>query len=283
MKNNEVLRELEKSIELEGKSKGTLERYTSNIKKLMEYYPNREISKLSEEELREYAFYLHRRRYAETTYNNHIAAIRYVYRNVIFKQINVRKIPLKRTKKKEIMIPSKEEVIEIINRCKETELRLAVLLAVTSGMRISEIVRIKGKEINAIKKEIYIEKGKGKKERITIIEEMVIKEARRYWVEEREKIEGNEYLFAKKNYEGHIKSDKISRELRKKTKYTMHNLRHYFATEVYMQTKDVEYVREIMGHELIETTKKYIHNKEKEYKIKSSVVEILSEGTEQCK
>lgn len=280
MTNHEVLKELEKAIELEGKAQGTLERYTSNIKKLMEYYSGKKICSLTENELREYAFYLHRKRYRTGTYNNHIASIRYVYKKVIFKNINMNKIPYKRNQKKEVMIPTAEEIKKMVKNCEERKMQIAILLSATSGLRLGEIVKIKASDINANRGQIRIE-GKGKRERWTIIDEKVIEMLRKYWKEEREKIEGNEYIFAKRNYIGHLRSDYISREMRKvieKAKlrnYTIHSLRHYFATSVYNQTKDIEYVSKLLGHENIITTEKYIHVKEIEYKIKSPVLEIL--------
>lgn len=285
MENYEVLRELEKSLMLENKSKGTLERYTSNIKKLMNYYEGKKLSELTEDELRCYAFSLHQKGLAPSTYNNHIASIKYVYRKVLFKRINENKIPFKRNKKKEVIIPNNEEIVKIINSSEVKEIRLIVMLVATSGLRISEAIKIKAEDIKADRNQLRVI-GKGQKERWVPIEEMVIEELRQYWLKEREKIEGNNYIFARRNYQGYIKSDYVSRELRKLMKkinlrnYTMHTIRHAFATQVYNQTKDIEYVGKIMGHDLIATTEGYIHSKEIEYKIKSPVIEALDQRNE---
>jgi integrase len=44
------------------------------------------------------------------------------------------------------------------------------------------------------------------------------------------------------------------------TKYTTHSFRHYFITELWKDSGDIEYVRQVMGHKFIASTVAYIEN-----------------------
>ena len=139
-----------------------------------------------------------------------------------------------------------------------------MLLSIGSGLRKGEITTLKISEIKS--KRYVIEKtGKGGKTREVPIEESVIEELRKYYKDTRERIKGNEYIFSRNNYKGHVENDEISRKLKKINKeagvdgYTIHDLRSVFATLMYMKTKDVVKVQRYLGHDDIRTTMKYIN------------------------
>lgn len=275
MTNEEIIRELEISLRLENKSETTRIRYTSIIKQAMKYFGNKKLSNVNEDELRKYAIYLQiKKGYKPSTYNNHIAAIRYVEKKVMFKKINFNKIPLQRIKTRTVVVANKEEVKKLIRRSETIEMKLILLIAVECGLRISEITRIKTSEICRKQNKLKV-LGKGNKERQTILPDEVIRLMEIYYVRYRERIEGNEYLFSRRNYEGHIKADYVGRAVQRKLKeeklehITMHSIRHLFATEVYKKTKDIRLVKEIMGHEDIRTTLGYIHREIEVEKIKT--------------
>jgi site-specific recombinase XerD len=54
----------------------------------------------------------------------------------------------------------------------------------------------------------------------------------------------------------------------------MRNLRHYFATMKYDQTKDILLVKQLLGHKKLETTMFYVqlivHDNEEEYTVKTA-------------
>lgn len=94
--NNKLYNQLELTLEANGKSPGTVREYALSIKHLERYFENRDLSKLSESDLINYAQYLIAEGYSKTTYNNRIAAVRYLYTKVLNKKINLEKLPLQR-------------------------------------------------------------------------------------------------------------------------------------------------------------------------------------------
>lgn len=71
---------------------------------------------------------------------------------------------------------------------------------------------------------------------------------------------------------GHIKSDYVGRELKRLEKkigvkeYTMHQMRKYFATKKYVETRDIKYVSRLLGHQDETTQRKYISENYEQYK-----------------
>lgn len=139
-----------------------------------------------------------------------------------------------------------------------------ISLFLASGMRLSELSNIKIKDIDFSKKNVQII-GKGNKERIVYLTDKIIKQLKKY-LDTRQIIDINEYLFINN------KNTKLSNRSIENIcdrafklvgindkKYTVHTLRHTFATYIYKQTKDILVVKEILGHETINATMIYSH------------------------
>ena len=139
-----------------------------------------------------------------------------------------------------------------------------ISLFLASGMRLSELSNIKIKDIDFSKKNVQII-GKGNKERIVFLTDKIIKQLKKY-LDTRQIIDINEYLFINN------KNTKLSNRSIENIcdrafklvgindkKYTVHTLRHTFATYIYKQTKDILVVKEILGHETINATMIYSH------------------------
>lgn len=96
--NNKIYSSLEIKLEREGKSAGTLKEYTASIQKLEKYFEGKELANLTDNELNEYAAYV-KSKYSASTYNSRIAAIRYLYKNVLNRELDLEKIPLQKVSK----------------------------------------------------------------------------------------------------------------------------------------------------------------------------------------
>jgi integrase len=73
----------------------------------------------------------------------------------------------KRSKKLPIVL-SREEIKNIIDAIRNPKHKLIISLAYGDGLRISEIVNLKVKDLNLEELTIHLKDAKGKKDRITI-------------------------------------------------------------------------------------------------------------------
>jgi site-specific recombinase XerD len=132
-------------------------------------------------------------------------------------------------------------------------------LAYGSGLRVSEIVCLKVKDLNLDELTLFVRQAKGRKDRLTILPGKIITELKQFISDK----DANDYVFAS------IRGGKLtSRTAQKifehgliksgiKKDATFHSLRHSFATHLLENGTDVRYVQELLGHQNIKTTQIY--------------------------
>ena len=180
--------------------------------------------------------------------------------------------PPKRFKREVIFLTAEEieRFIDAINTRKITSLRFRAIVEVLlgTGMRISEVLSLKLKMINWERREAKIV-GKGNKERTVFFTKRSLEWMRKY-IERRS--DGFEYVF--------VTNGRIPRKLgtgdiwryfgaaRKRAKIekkvTPHILRHTVATNLVFNGCPIVHVKEILGHEKLDTTCKYYLGVDKE-------------------
>lgn len=156
-----------------------------------------------------------------------------------------------------------EEVEKLLNTPdinKKNGLRDALILEMlySSGLRVSELVNIKIKDINFKDRKILI-LGKGNKERYAFYGSRCEKLLNKYAKDK------NEYLFTNKH--GDKLNDRTVRTIVDDTSrkadigmhVTPHTLRHTYATHLLNDGADLKSVGDLLGHENLSTTQIYTH------------------------
>jgi site-specific recombinase XerD len=151
------------------------------------------------------------------------------------------------------------EIKRIIGCIKNKQHRLMVELAYSAGMRVSEVVNLRSKDIDLNELTIHIKEAKGNKDRITIISEFMRHELREFLSGKKgedlafENNRGEKYNTRTLQiiFEKALISAGISKEA------TFHSLRHSFATHLLESGTDVRYVQALLGHQNIRTTQLY--------------------------
>lgn len=133
-----------------------------------------------------------------------------------------------------------------------------VTIMMYTGLRISEVLRLKKTDISAITGEIRVTDGKGEKQRIVIMNSKVIdaiNEYKRHY----NKVE-TELLFYNANGKllDRTAINKVFWEFRSKDKpISPHTLRHYFCSSALEAGYTISEVAMLAGHSNIHTTMKY--------------------------
>ena len=139
-------------------------------------------------------------------------------------------------------------------------------LMYASGLRVSELISLKRKNLN-LKKGIVTIFGKGAKERKVPVGEFAMEYVVKYINEVRgkNKNSGSEYLFLNKNGEP-ISRQYFFMQIRKYASQvgidkviSPHTLRHCFATHMLEGGAQLRAVQEMLGHTNIATTQIYTH------------------------
>lgn len=157
---------------------------------------------------------------------------------------------------------------------------LIILLFMTTGMRETALKDINLEDINLNEKTLTVV-DKGNKTHIYSLHEQVI-DYYYGWMVDRKKIEtinSNSALFINR-YGERISSHGVSQIVKKYCEagigkaLSPHKLRSGFCSILYNKTKDVEFVRRVVGHTNIQTTQRYIKTDGKE---KEKAIQIMSD------
>ena len=165
--------------------------------------------------------------------------------------------------KKESKIPevlNKQEIKKIIDSTSNLKYKLIIQFLYSAGLRVSELINLKPRDIDIERKIIYIRNGKGAKDMISLFPISIKEDFLKYLLTYNPKI----YLFeSNRNKKYSSKSiEKIISKTSLKTlnkKIRPHTLRHSFATHLLEQGIDLRKIQRLLGHKNLRTTQIYTH------------------------
>lgn len=161
-----------------------------------------------------------------------------------------KQLPKKARKPKKLPVAiSEEEFVKLIKATSKEHHKVAFLLGFGSGLRISEIVNLKPQSINIEGRSIFVEQGKGSKDRIVPLAKG-FKEAH---------LKLLPLSIGKRALEKAFRSAaNKAKLLDSKPTLHFHSLRHGFATLAVSNGIPIHHVRTLMGHSNISTTNVYL-------------------------
>jgi site-specific recombinase XerD len=253
----DLLKKIEEELKLRGYSRKTIKSYLACIgdycRHVKSVKKDPDISLIRE--------YLLKKKDAEKssqTINLHLNAIKYLYRE-IFKSPVAIGIKFSKNSKKLPVVLSKSEIKKIISSIKNEKHQLIIALSYGAGLRVSEVINLRVRDVNLDELTIHIKMAKGQKDRLTVFPESLKPELSEMMALQH----GNEYLFESER--GGKLSERTAqlvfeRAIEKagiRKGATFHSLRHSFATHLLENGVDVRYVQELLGHQNIRTTQLY--------------------------
>lgn len=167
--------------------------------------------------------------------------------------------------KKKISLPnvlSVSQIEKLFGQLENLKHKTMLYLAYSAGLRVSEVVNLKIKDIHSERMVINIKGAKGKKDRRVALSEGVLALLRKYYTCYKPK----DWLF-EGQFEGESYSTRSLQSIfhRAKTSanilqdVTFHSLRHSYATHLYEAGTDIKLIQELLGHNDLKTTLRYTH------------------------
>jgi len=263
-----MITKLSEELELRKYSPRTKNAYVYNVGRYLKW-SEKTRKYFTNEHVREYFLSLD---LDESSIGQIKASLLFFFRNVL--NINLEifvKMPIK---KKKILpkVLSRELIHRLISSTDNLKHKLVIVLLYSSGLRLSEVVNLKRKDIDVDRGMILIRQGKGKKDRQTILSEKAKKLLLKYLCTT--KFE-TDYLFeGRKGKYSHKTIQKIldnsARKAGIKKKISPHMLRHSFATHLLENGTDIRYIQKLLGHSRLSTTQGYAYVAKSDFlKIKS--------------
>lgn len=167
-----LLDSLKQEIRRRNYSYSTEKNYSRWVVRYIRYHDTTHPKHLGEKQIVAYLNYLaNKRNVSASTQNQALCAILFLYENILEKPID-KLNGLKRAKKPKRLpvVLSKREATSVIKQLKGVD-RLVLSLIYSSGLRISEALRLRIRDLDFDFKQITVWNGKGKKDRVTMLPE----------------------------------------------------------------------------------------------------------------
>lgn len=272
---------------IRGYSEHTIRSYKIDLNNYYNFcykqYPNKDILSLNHSAIQNYLQSLTKNKLSAKTLARRLATIKSFYNYLIindYVDINIAK--LVKTPKINKALPhflSLKEASELLklpigNNAKCYRDRLILILFYVTGVRISELIKIKIKDINFNKSYIYIN-GKGNKDRVVILGLVALQALKTHLNYKKDK-NNSTYLFPgmrKSTKIKHISSEAVYKIVKSylkiisdDEKLSPHSLRHSFATHMLDNGADLIAIKDLLGHSSLSSTQVYTHLQQKKIK-----------------
>lgn len=188
--------------------------------------------------------------------------MRFLYVELYKTPFAIGSIPRPQKESKLPVVLSQDEVLRIFEAVDNLKHKTILMLIYSAGLRVGESVRLKIEDIDGDRKLIHLRGAKGKKDRYTLLSDVVLQLLREYFKEYKPK----EFLFeggggrrylSERSVQHVFERAVAATEIRKQV--SVHSLRHSFATHLLEGGTDLRFIQEILGHNSSKTTEIYTH------------------------
>lgn len=258
----QALADLEQKLVLKAYSPSTVKNYTSSLTQFLSFFESRNIRDITKEEIEAFVYHqITKYGISESAQNTLINAVKAYYEHVLGRERTVYEI---QRPKRSLTLPnilSKEEVKAILGSVENLKHRTVLMLIYSAGLRISEAINLRNRDIHSDEGYIFIKGAKNKKDRKTVLSPVLLAILRKYY-----KAYRPSYWLFEGQDGGQYSATSIQAVFRRAVEKsnsnpwaTVHTLRHSFATHLLQKGTNLRYVQTLLGHESSKTTEIYTH------------------------
>ncbi len=156
-----------------------------------------------------------------------------------------------------------QDVIAILNAIDNVKHKMIISLIYSTGLRLNEVAHLKIEDIDSKAMCIKVVEGKGKKDRFVALSNNILTALRAYYLKYKPVV----YLFngtqKGKPYTcrsvQHIIEKVLPKTNLQHKGYSIHTLRHSYATHLLENGAGLPAIKQLMGHHHLSQTMQYVH------------------------
>jgi len=237
----------------------TIRNYARQVAQFARHF-GRSPEDLDGNDVRTYQLHLIKKRRSFSTINQTAAALRFLYRRTLGRELEVERIRFARKASRLPFVPSPQEVERLINAITQPLHRVVAMTMYAAGLRVSEAVALRPADIDSKRMVIRVVQGKGRKDRFVTLSPVLLDQLRLHY----RRIRPTNWLFPGDVSGQHISTATITRGLRHARHAighkpaTPHSFRHACATHLLEAGTDLRTIQVLLGHASIKTTTVYL-------------------------
>lgn len=243
-------------------SESTIAAYGTFVFLFLHYLKDIELEQVGNDKVRLYVEYiLKEKKYSISSHRQLIGAIKHFGELFTKTTIDSPSLVLPPKSSRLPIVLSRKELIDLLRATYNLKHRTILALMYSAGLRVSEVINLKLKDLDIDRRQIIIRQAKGRKDRYVVMAESFLPLLRNY-ITSYKPIE----YFVEGLSGGQYSANSIRAFLRRSCKragisknITPHTLRHSYATHLIENGVNLRYVQELLGHNKPETTMIYTH------------------------
>ena len=262
--NKPALENFIKTLQLKAYSPSTITTYRNEFAQLLYLLKGYNVDNLSAERLRAYFLYcVNTLKLSENTIHSRLNAVKFYFEQVLRREKLFVEIP---RPKKPYLLPNVlaiSQVERLFSKLENLKHKTMLFLAYSAGLRVSEVVNLRIKDIHSERMVINIKGAKGKKDRTVILSEGILELLRKYYLTYKPKTwlfegqYGEDCQYSSRSLQQIFHRAKESAKILQDV--TFHSLRHSYATHLHERGTDIKLIQELLGLNDIKTTLRYTH------------------------
>ena len=284
---SEMIHKYQRSLSVLGRSQSTIDNYSRHLASISLYF-NELPTVLDSEQIQEYLYIKQKesKTPSQTYFKFTVYSLRFLLKSEGL-AYSYLKLPEIRHEKKLPVVLSKEEVWAMLINTKLLKHRILIGLLYGCGLRCFEVRNIRIADMDFDRKRLHVVQGKGKKDRYVPLSEHLIRGLRSYleaekpeqWIFNGQPIErsGGDFdsRYSQKGVQWAVRQAAKNAGIIKEVH--VHTLRHTYATHLLEDGLDIMSVKDLLGHERIETTMEYLHVVQNRQRVPFSPLDTLFE------
>lgn len=198
-----------------------------------------------------------------SAHNQVVCALRFFYGQVLVRAEEVERIAYARVGRHLPVVLSQEETARFLSSIGDRRYQVLLITIYSTGLRISEALGLRGKDIDSSRMQVHVRQGKGKKDRYVPLSPVLLELLREHWRREgltdllfpaaRDRSHAMDPATVHKYVQAACKRSGLTK------KVTPRTLRHSYATHLIEKGTSTRVVQVLLGHSNVHTTETYTH------------------------
>ncbi|HEX9582045.1 MAG TPA: site-specific integrase [Gemmatimonadales bacterium] len=261
----------------------TIERYTECVTSFARHF-GKSPAALGLEQIRAYQLFLIQTKHASwTVFNQTVCALRFLYGTTLARPDTIPHIPFPRQPKPLPVVLSRTELARFFAAIPNLKHRTVLMTMYAAGLRLSEALGLRVADVDSDRQCLRVERGKGQKDRYTLLAPTLLQQLRDYW----RLMRPAPWLFPGQRPHQPLTASAIQRRcglaarragLAKRV--SPHTMRHCFATHLLEAGTDLRTIQHLLGHSSLQTTAVYLHVATRARHVTDGPTDLLAHTTD---